>query len=297
MRGQYETVTAGTYGLVPVAGVVIRYAFYAVGALVLGLIGIGILSVWRVVPKAVDAPPAFRITAGEFASKRHQRACRDQLTPRPRRGAAVRPAVQPRPDLAVALVMPPKGIGMGTQFVQDLTDINLLRAEAPDDHVADALRSRHPLRRIPRHRDARRHRRPLEAMPRLPQPLRDRGGLSHRLVLRRQRQQAKRQRAGLHPRQAGDRARARLEGGRHVPARPHGQGGLLPGRAGDADHRHRPPRRVAAVALVAAQRDVPALQATDRKPVPLSDHAHAARTDSASRRGRPARAAGRSASR
>ena len=30
-------------------------------------------------------------------------------------------------DLAVVLVMPPKGIGMGTQFVQDLTDINLLR--------------------------------------------------------------------------------------------------------------------------------------------------------------------------
>ena len=25
--------------------------------------------------------------------------------------------------------MPPKGIGMGTQFLQDLTDINLLRAK------------------------------------------------------------------------------------------------------------------------------------------------------------------------
>ena len=35
---------------------------------------------------------------------------------------------------------------------------------------------------------------------------------------------------------------------------------LLPGRAGDADHRHRPPRRLAAVALVAAERDVPPLQ-------------------------------------
>ena len=30
-------------------------------------------------------------------------------------------------DLAVVLIMPPKGIGMGTQFVQDLIDINLLQ--------------------------------------------------------------------------------------------------------------------------------------------------------------------------
>jgi hypothetical protein len=127
MWGEYRTVTAGSMASFAVAGVVIRYAFYVVGALVLGLIGIGILSIWGVVPKAIDAPPAFRITAGEFASKptsghvlsssRLGRAEVLQYGQLYNRGS----------DLAVALVMPPKGIGMGTQLVQDLTDVNLLR--------------------------------------------------------------------------------------------------------------------------------------------------------------------------
>ena len=69
MRGQYETITAGEVSPIAVAGAVIRYAFYAVGALVLGAIGLGIMAVGNWVPKAVDAPPAFRINSGEFASK------------------------------------------------------------------------------------------------------------------------------------------------------------------------------------------------------------------------------------
>ena len=196
-----------------VAGAVIRYGFYAVGALVLGLIGLSILSVWEVVPKAIDAPPAFRIASGEFAGKTPTSG---HVVTSSRLGRAevlqYGQLNNRSSDLAVVMVMPPKGIGMGTQLVQDLTDAQSAAVEAPDDHVADALRPRHAVRRIPRHRDARRHRRPLEAMPRLPQPLRHRGGLSHRLVLRRQRQQAKPECAGLHPRQAGARARARLEG-------------------------------------------------------------------------------------
>ena len=77
-------------------------------------------------PKPVDAPPAFRIASGEFAGKtatghvvtssRLGRAEVVQYGQLNNRGS----------DLAVVLVMPPKGVGMGTQFVQDLTDLNLL---------------------------------------------------------------------------------------------------------------------------------------------------------------------------
>ncbi len=131
MRGQYETITAGEVSPIAVAGAVIRYAFYAIGALVLGAIGLGIMAVGNWVPKAVDAPPAFRINAGEFASK----ATSGQVVTSSRWGRAevlqYGQLHNRTSDLAVALIMPPKGIGMGTQFLQDLTDINLLRAKRP----------------------------------------------------------------------------------------------------------------------------------------------------------------------
>jgi hypothetical protein len=76
--------------------------------------------------ETVDAPPAFRISSGEFAGK----AATGHVVTSTRLGRAE--VVQygqlnnRSSDLAVVLVMPPKGIGMGTQFVQDLTDLNLL---------------------------------------------------------------------------------------------------------------------------------------------------------------------------
>lgn len=127
MRGQYQTVTAGQMPALTIAGAVIRYGFYAVGMLVLGMIGIGVLSLWKIAPKPVDAPPAFRIAAGEFAGK----ATSGHVVTSSRFGRAE--VVQygqlhnRSNDLAVALVMPPKGIGMGTQLIQDLSDVNLLR--------------------------------------------------------------------------------------------------------------------------------------------------------------------------
>jgi hypothetical protein len=131
MRGQYETITAGEVSPVAVAGAVIRYAFYAVGALVLGAVGLGLMSIWNFVPKAVDVPPAFRVAAGEFASK----APSGHVVTSSRLGRAevlqYGQLYNRTTDLAVALIMPPKGIGMGTQFLQDLTDINLLRAKRP----------------------------------------------------------------------------------------------------------------------------------------------------------------------
>jgi hypothetical protein len=125
LHGQYETVTAGQMPSLSIAGVVIRYAFYTVGMLVLGMIGIGILSLWQVVPKKIDAPLAFHIAAGEFAGK-------------PATGSVVTSSHLGRvemlqygelnnrnSDLAVVMVLPP-GTG-GIRLAQDLTDLNLLQ--------------------------------------------------------------------------------------------------------------------------------------------------------------------------
>jgi hypothetical protein len=127
MRSQYDTVTAGALSPIKLTGAVIRYSFYAIGTVVLGLIGIGILAVWRIPPKAVDTPPAFHVAAGDVASK-------------PVSGHVVTGSRLGRvevlqygqlnnrsSDLAVVLAMPPKGVGMGTRFAQDLHGANYLR--------------------------------------------------------------------------------------------------------------------------------------------------------------------------
>ena len=132
-----DIVRAGVAPSFVAAAAVVRVACFGTQLGVLGVIFFGISSLfsdsvfsvgsfWGP-PKPVDAPPAFRITAGEFASKpasghvvtssRLGRAEVVQYGQLNNRGS----------DLAVVLVMPPKGIGMGTQFAQDLIDINLLR--------------------------------------------------------------------------------------------------------------------------------------------------------------------------
>ena len=129
MRGQYETIAAGVITPLTIAGTIIRYSFLAVGTLTLGGIGLGVMAVGNWVPKAVDAPPAFRINAGEFASK----ATSGHVVTSSRFGRAevlqYGQLYNRNTDLAVALIMPPKGIGMGTQLLQDLADVNLLRAK------------------------------------------------------------------------------------------------------------------------------------------------------------------------
>jgi hypothetical protein len=129
MRGDYESVTAGQVSPVAVAGVVIRYAFYAIGALVLGVIGLSVLSLWNVVPKKIDAQPAFHIASGEFAGK-------------PTNGSVVTSSHFGRyemlqygelnnrnSDLAIVMVLPPAPGGV--RLVQDLTDLNLLQLKRP----------------------------------------------------------------------------------------------------------------------------------------------------------------------
>jgi hypothetical protein len=128
---RFDTVAAGIAPSFAAAGTFVRVACYGVQLAVLGVVGIGAASVfgygsfWSP-PKPVNAPPAFRISSTEFAGKtptghvvtssRLGRAEVVQYGQLNNRGS----------DLAVVLVMPPKGIGMGTQFVQDLVDINLL---------------------------------------------------------------------------------------------------------------------------------------------------------------------------
>jgi hypothetical protein len=127
MRGQYETITAGQVSPLSIAGAFIRYGFYAIGAVVLAMVGIGALSMWKLVPKPIDAPPAFRIAAGEVTTK----PASGHVISSSRLGRAeVRQYGQLHnrtTDLAVVLVMPPKGYGMGAHLVQDLREVNLLR--------------------------------------------------------------------------------------------------------------------------------------------------------------------------
>jgi hypothetical protein len=128
LRGSYQTVTTGEYrSPIAIAGGIIRYGFYFVVAAVLGLIGIAILSIWKIPPKAVKDPPAFRITSptlGRLAATGHV------VTSSWLGRAEVRQygSLHNRDiDMAVVMVMPPKGVGMGTEFGQDLRQINLLR--------------------------------------------------------------------------------------------------------------------------------------------------------------------------
>src|SRR5262245_8820378 len=123
MSLELETVSSK----LSVVGIVIRYGFYTVGALVIGGIGLMMLSAWNWLPAAVDDAPAFRISAPSVA----------QLPPSGHvitSGRLGRVEVRQygrlnsrEQDVAVVMVMPPKGIGMGTEFVQDLRNLNLLR--------------------------------------------------------------------------------------------------------------------------------------------------------------------------
>ncbi len=134
---RFNTVVATVAPSFSMAGTFIRVACCLVLLAVLGVIGIGFMSLFggasfrSMAPKPVDAPPAFRISAGEFAGK----ASTGHVVTSPRLGRAE--VVQygqlnnRNSDLAIVMVMPPKGIGMGTQFVQDLTDVNLLRLKRP----------------------------------------------------------------------------------------------------------------------------------------------------------------------
>jgi hypothetical protein len=128
IRGNLDTVTAGQFGSpIAIAGGVIRYGFYLIAAAVLSLIGISIMALWKVPAKPISDPPAFRIASSTLgrlpvsghvvAGSRFGRAEVRQYGQLHNRDV----------DLAVVMIMPPKGVGMGTEFGQDLREVNLLR--------------------------------------------------------------------------------------------------------------------------------------------------------------------------
>jgi hypothetical protein len=109
------------------AGSVIRYGFYLVGALLFGGIGLLVLTAWQGQPRPVDAPPTLRLAAASLASLpvtghviESRRLGRIEVRQYGRLNNR-------EVDVALVAVMPPRGIGMGTEFVQDLRDVNLLR--------------------------------------------------------------------------------------------------------------------------------------------------------------------------
>jgi hypothetical protein len=131
MRGQFQTVAAGEMSAVTVAGLLIRYGFYAIGMLVFGMVGIGIMSMWKVVPKVVSDPPAFRIASGEFAAK--PSSGHVQVSSHYGRIEVVQYGElnNRSTDLAVMTVLPPPDTFIGVRLVQDMTDINLLQIKGP----------------------------------------------------------------------------------------------------------------------------------------------------------------------
>jgi hypothetical protein len=109
------------------AGKMIRYGFYLVGALFFGGLGLLTLSFWSDLPRPNDAPPALRLAAPGLASLpmtghvvEGGRLGRIEVRQYGRLNSR-------EVDLALVAVMPPRGIGMGTEFVQDLRSVNLLR--------------------------------------------------------------------------------------------------------------------------------------------------------------------------
>ncbi|MCC6775054.1 MAG: hypothetical protein IT537_00190 [Hyphomicrobiales bacterium] len=109
-----------------VVGALIRYGFYLVAGVTLGGIGLIVFSLWGGRLQPIDASPAFRLAtpalsqlplSGHVVSGRIGRVEVRQYGRLTSREA----------DLALVAVMPPRGIGMGTEFVQDLRDINVLR--------------------------------------------------------------------------------------------------------------------------------------------------------------------------
>lgn len=128
LGGNSEPAATGTFGAsVAIAGTAIRYGFYLIAAAVLAIIGISVMAQWKVPTRPISDPPAFRIAASQLASlpvtghvvasSRFGRAEVRQYGRLHNRDI----------DLAVVMIMPPKGVGMGTEFGQDLREINVLR--------------------------------------------------------------------------------------------------------------------------------------------------------------------------
>lgn len=112
---------------VSVAGIMVRYGFYLVGAVVLALIGITITTAWGWRARTIDAKPAFRIAAPELA--RLPLRSKVILSWHGRIEARHYGQIYDRDmDFTVALIMPPSGSAKITlDGLPDVLDIKPLR--------------------------------------------------------------------------------------------------------------------------------------------------------------------------
>ena len=115
---------------VTVAGIIVRYGFYLIGAITLALVAIAITTIWSWRAHTIDAKPAFRIAAPELA----------RLSVRSKVILSWRGRVETRHygqiydrdmDLTVALIMPPNNRATITiDGLPDIPDIKPLRNRA-----------------------------------------------------------------------------------------------------------------------------------------------------------------------
>ena len=112
---------------VSLAGIFIRYSFYLLGAIVLGVVGFGLLWGWNHRITVVADAPAFRITDGSVG---RLPVTTDVLTggKQGRIEVVQYGTLHNRgTDLAVVMVFPPKGVVGSTRLAMDLRETNLLR--------------------------------------------------------------------------------------------------------------------------------------------------------------------------
>lgn len=109
------------------AGATVRYAFYTVGAVVLALIGVGILTVWNAQVRPVDAAPSFRLASETLD--------RLQVSTHVETGGRIG-RIEVRQygqlhdrdtDLTVVMRLPPKGEVPTRDFAAEMRNIKPLR--------------------------------------------------------------------------------------------------------------------------------------------------------------------------
>ena len=125
-RDSYGASAAPLASAASLAGSFIRYAFFLFGAIVLALVGFGLLWTWNGRIKVVDDKPAFRITDGSVG----RLAVSSDIITGGRNGRIevmqYGKLHNRETDLTVVMVFPPQGVAR-TQLGMDLRDTNLLR--------------------------------------------------------------------------------------------------------------------------------------------------------------------------
>lgn len=121
------TTTEHLSTAVSLAGVLVRYSFFLIGTIVIGIIGLAMLWVWNQRIRVVSDAPAFHIDDGSIGSLP---VTSDVITggQQGRIEVVQYGTLHNRgTDLAVVMLLPPKGAVASTRLAMDLREINILR--------------------------------------------------------------------------------------------------------------------------------------------------------------------------